>query len=217
MKKAIYKIENKINHKIYIGQSNNPTKRFKDHCRKNEKYKSLIHDAIIKYGEDNFSFEVIEWTEDYNNKEKFWIEYYRSLTPYGYNILKGGQEPPAHCGENSPNAKITFKVAQQIKKDLLNWKIPRKQIVKKYNISYDILRHINDGDSWKDENLSYPLRPMEKELNELRADKVIELLKTTKLTQKEIGQIVGWNRSAITMINLGKNHFRDDENYPIRK
>lgn len=28
MKKAIYKIENKINHKIYIGQSKNPKERF---------------------------------------------------------------------------------------------------------------------------------------------------------------------------------------------
>lgn len=217
MKKAIYKIENRVNHKIYIGQSSDPIRRFKEHCGKNENYSSLIRKAIIKYGQENFNFEVLEWTENYNDREKYWINYFRSLVPNGYNILPGGQEPPTLYGEDNGASKITNKIAEQIKKDLLNWKIPRKQIVKKYNISYDILRHINEGSSWKDKNLLYPLRPTEKEIDEIRANKVIELLKTTKLTQKEIGQIVGWNRSAITMINIGKNHFRNNENYPIRK
>ena len=54
-------------------------------------------------------------------------------------------------------------------------------------------------------------------INEWKADKVIELLKTTTLTQKEIGKQVGWNRSAVTMINIGENHFRENEKYPIRK
>ena len=41
--KAIYKIENKINHKIYIGQSNNPKRRrFLEHCNKAEEYTSLL-------------------------------------------------------------------------------------------------------------------------------------------------------------------------------
>lgn len=35
MKKAIYKIENKINHKIYIGQSIHPEHRFLEHSRGN--------------------------------------------------------------------------------------------------------------------------------------------------------------------------------------
>ena len=30
MKKAIYKITNKVNHKIYIGQSSQPEERFKN-------------------------------------------------------------------------------------------------------------------------------------------------------------------------------------------
>ena len=60
MKKAIYKIENKINHKIYIGQSVNPAKRFKQHCN-TSKYNSLITKAIEKYGENNFSLEILGW------------------------------------------------------------------------------------------------------------------------------------------------------------
>ena len=51
----------------------------------------------------------------------------------------------------------------------------------------------------------------------IKALKVIELLKNTKMSQKEIGQEVGWNRSAITMINIGKNHHQENLDYPIRK
>lgn len=216
MKKAIYKIENKINHKIYIGQSVNPAKRFKQHCN-TSKYNSLITKAIEKYGENNFSLEILGWYENYNEKEKEFIQQYRSLAPYGYNILKGGQDPPHGYGENNNFAKISNKIAENIKKDLLNWDIPRKQIIKKYKVTSDIVRHINDGTSWYDKDLTYPLRPTEKILNEKKADKIIELLQTTKLSHREIARLVGWSKSAVTMINIGKNHHKNNLEYPIRK
>ena len=216
MKKAIYKIENNINHKIYIGQSNNPKRRFIEHCSREEKYCSLIHSAILRYGKENFTFTILGWFEDYNEKEKYYISYYRSLTPNGYNIQEGGNEPPHYKGEFSTNVSITQEIADNIIADLKDWRILKKQIIKKYNVSYNIIRHINDGTAWRKEEEVYPLRPSENELNNLRAEKVIELLQTTTLTQKEIGQIVGWNRSAVTMINLGKNHRHENLSYPIR-
>ena len=217
MKKAIYKITNKVNNKIYIGQSKNPEMRWEAHCQKKERYESLIHKAIIHYGRENFTFEILGWFEDYNEKEKYYIQLYRSLTPYGYNIMTGGEVPPVHYGEENPAAKINNETAELIKKDLMNWSIPRKQIVKKYHVTHDIVRHINEGDSWRDCNLTYPLRPQEKELDKLKVEKVIELLTTTDLSQKEIGRRVGWNRSAVTMINTGKNHYNPDLTYPLRE
>lgn len=216
--KAIYKITNLINKKIYIGQSVNPQERWIDHIQGYDTNQiSLIHRAIEKYGKENFSFEVLGWFEDYNEKEKYYIQYYKCLAPYGYNIHVGGEEPPHYSGENNNFAKISNKTAEKVQKQLMNWDIPGKTIIKENHITKDIFRHINDGTSWHNENLSYPLRPTEKELNEIKADKVIKLLKETNLSQKEIGQIVGWNRSAITMINIGKNHPRDNITYPIRK
>ena len=217
MKKAIYKITNKINGKIYIGQSIHPQERFLAHCYKHENYKSLINDAINKYGKDNFDFEIIGWFEDYNEKEKYYIQYYRSLAPYGYNIARGGEEPPIRYGEDNGFAKISNEIAKKVREELLDWTIPRKQIIKKYHLTYDIIRHINDGTSWHDDDYKYPLRPTEVEINEWRADQVIDMLQHTKLTQKEIGKKVGWNRSAVTMINIGKNHYRENLEYPIRK
>lgn len=217
MKKAIYKVTNKVNQKIYIGQSVDPWRRFQVHCARKEKYTSLLNRAINHYGVENFQLEILGWFEDYNEKEKEYIAYYKCLSPHGYNIAPGGEEPPHGHGENNSFHKISAATANGIQQDLLNWSISRKSIVNKYKVTYNIVRHINDGDSWRREDLTYPLRPAEKVLNERRADKVIELLQTTTLSQTEIGRQVGWNRSAVTMINIGKNHHRDGLDYPIRK
>ena len=214
--KAIYKIENKINHKIYIGQSNDPNRRFNEHCEKSPKYRSLIHEAIIKYGKENFSFEILDWYEDYNEKEIEFIQQYRSLVPNGYNICEGGQSPPNGLGENNNFAKVSNEVAELIKKDLKNWKIPRRQIVKKYHITENIIRHINDGASWFDENEKYPLRPKESELNNIRAKKAIEMLILADIPQDKISAELGWGRSAVKEINAGRNHHDDRLIYPIR-
>ena len=212
MKKAIYKITNQLNGKIYIGQSKEPFKRFNQHCHKKENYSSLINRAIQKYGKENFSFEILGWFDDYNEKEKYYIKFYSSLVPHGYNLLPGGEEPPKGGG-----AKITKEMASNIQADCLNLTLSRRQIIKKYQITDNIIRHIIDGTAWKNEQLSYPLRPPEAELNNLKAEKVIQLLRETDFSQKEIGRAVGWSRSTITMINIGANHHQDDIDYPIRK
>ena len=96
----IYKIENLLNHKIYIGQTTKKraTDRFSQHrylARHPEQETSIsyLHRAMNKYGVHNFSFEVIEETEDslLNEREQYWIKEKNSLTPNGYNMTKGGE------------------------------------------------------------------------------------------------------------------------------
>lgn len=55
---GIYKITNKVNGKVYIDQSKNIEKRWKQHLGAKDNY--LIHRAIRKYGKDNFSFEIVQ-------------------------------------------------------------------------------------------------------------------------------------------------------------
>ena len=93
----IYKITNKLNNKVYIGQTiQKPIERFYQHCAKKcDKYilNMVIHKAIFKYGKDNFTFEVIEEVpkQQLNEREEYWIKYYNSYTD-GYNSTKGGQD-----------------------------------------------------------------------------------------------------------------------------
>ena len=95
---GIYKIINNINGKIYIGQSINIEKRIKEHfwkalCEKDISYNSILHQAIRKYGADNFDWEIIQECsiDEIDELEKYYISYYNSISPNGYNILSGGQ------------------------------------------------------------------------------------------------------------------------------
>lgn len=88
---GIYKITNIINNKSYIGQSIDIERRFKEHKESNRTSKYLRR-AINKYGLNNFTFEILEECDekDLSEKEKFWIKYYDSVPPKGYNLTKGG-------------------------------------------------------------------------------------------------------------------------------
>ncbi len=119
MIKAIYKITNLLNNKIYIGQSIHPGKRWKEHQQharaRDDNYP--IHLAINKYGANNFSFEILEWTEDYDNEEKRLINYFNSLVPCGYNIIEGGHSP-IMIGECNPRNTISNENVLNVIKEL---------------------------------------------------------------------------------------------------
>lgn len=89
----IYKITNDINGKIYIGKTNFPIeKRFKEHFRDAKKRcyeKRPLYSAMNKYGIEHFHIELIEETNNPEEREKFWIEKCRSFK-YGYNATLGG-------------------------------------------------------------------------------------------------------------------------------
>ena len=93
---GIYKITNKVNNKIYIGQSINIEQRFYTHCSDaiNRQDNNYFHNAIRKYGKENFYIEIIEecLEEELNEKEQFWISQYNSTDKkIGYNSSIGGE------------------------------------------------------------------------------------------------------------------------------
>lgn len=99
---GIYKIENLINGKVYIGQSSDIYKRWYNHKRTShtptlEGYNYPLYKAFRKYGIENFNFEIIEKCseEELNEKEMYYIEIYRSFTGFkdgnGYNQTLGGE------------------------------------------------------------------------------------------------------------------------------
>lgn len=135
IRKDIYIIKNDINTKVYIGQALDSKKRFQSHCKGNYD-NSLIDKAIQKYGKEHFWFEILEsQIENYNEREKYWIKYYNSKKPFGYNILDGGNEPPVFYGNDHQSVKISDEDVLKLKKDLLETQISLSQLAKKYNIS----------------------------------------------------------------------------------
>lgn len=85
----IYKTTNKINQKIYIGK--HQSSEYDDKYFGSGK---ILRRAIEKYGLDNFANEIIDTADtddELNEKEKYYIEHYKSI--YGkdcYNLAKGG-------------------------------------------------------------------------------------------------------------------------------
>jgi group I intron endonuclease len=95
----IYKITNKVNGKVYIGKTNllEPLERWVQHradYKRKKLEKRIIYQAMNKYGIDNFIFEVIEKTDNDIERERFYIEEYKSYVGFidcnGYNATLGG-------------------------------------------------------------------------------------------------------------------------------
>lgn len=96
---GIYKWENRINHKCYIGQSIDLNKRLAHHFSniKNDRYDNPLYRAIKKYGLENFDvtiIEVLEASDDLKSKlderEVYYIQKYNSYGKNGYNQTLGG-------------------------------------------------------------------------------------------------------------------------------
>lgn len=89
----IYQIVNDINGKLYVGKTEfSIEKRFKEHCQdafRDRNEKRPLYAAMRKYGIEHFKIELIEETDNPEEREIFWIEQKRSFKN-GYNATMGG-------------------------------------------------------------------------------------------------------------------------------
>lgn len=173
----------------------------------------MISAAIKKYGETNFCFEVLSQfknREDALKEEKQLIAEFGTLAPYGYNIHEGGGAPPMQ-------KKIDEQTAKKIINQLLDLTISRKTIANNNKVSYAIVENINCGKTWRQEDLQYPLRPNEHQVEYLRSQKIKDLLKNSLLSQEDIAKRMGLSKSEISNINTGKAFYDENDSYPLRK
>ena len=108
----IYKIENLINHKKYIGLTNNIIRRRNRHftdLRCNRHDNSFLQKEVNIFGLDNFSFEKIFEgdvdAKEIGEKEKYYINYYDSYYN-GYNQNQGGSFGPSNGGSHLTKSDI---------------------------------------------------------------------------------------------------------------
>lgn len=117
----IYITTNHINGKMYIGQ-----KKYD----KNNKWKSYLGSgialkrAIKKYGESNFSKDIIEeceTKETLDEREKYWIDYYNAVESDDfYNIASGGDGGNTIAGYSEEEKKNLSLQLSVVRKGIIN-------------------------------------------------------------------------------------------------
>lgn len=158
--RGIYKFVNKINKKIYIGQSTNLEERYKSHKRNynnpnSSGFNTHFYNALRKYGFDNFDYEIIIQSESFskeelNELEIYFIKKFDSFNS-GYNMNIGGNF-------TSSKKKLDIEIVEKIKKDLKNNTDTLTSIGEKYGVSTGLISMINNGKIWNKENEKYPIR-----------------------------------------------------------
>ena len=83
---GIYKITNPKG-KIYIGQSVNIKKRFKQYISLNCEQQIHLYNSFVKYGFESHILEIIEVCDisELNTRERYWQDYYSVLGKMGLN------------------------------------------------------------------------------------------------------------------------------------
>ena len=154
---GIYRITNLINNKVYIGQSKNIERRYKEHFLKKYRKsdKSYIHFAILHYGVENFKFEVIKETYDLNYWEMFLIQIHHSYEPeFGYNLTIGGNYGTRRLDDFVYTDEIKNKMSIKAKE---RWNKEREKIIScqnkgKYTKEWSDKRREIANRMWKNGN-----------------------------------------------------------------
>lgn len=99
----IYKVTNKINGKSYIGQSINALHERKKSHKHGMKFTNsfvYFHNALRKYGWDNFIWEILEncLNNKLNKREVYYIDKFNTFN-IGYNLTPGGDFNPMNIQE----------------------------------------------------------------------------------------------------------------------
>lgn len=219
MIKDIYIIKNRINNKVYIGQTVNPEQRWAQYksATKKKPEAQLITKAMNKYGFQNFWMEILEKNvSNYDEREQYWIKQFDCIAPNGYNLAEGGQS--SGHGIYSCSAKIKSEEdLMQLVEEIIVSEKSLKQLAQEYEISYGIINEINQGHSYYNPDLKYPLR----ESNKYSEEKIKQITYALKYeldkSLKKISEEYNCDSSFLNDINQGRAYFREYLTYPIRK
>lgn len=164
MKGIIYKIINKQNGLIYIGQTTTTLKRrwqgHKSALKSQIHHNELLQRAYNKYGIEPFEIFLIERCniEELDERERYWINYYDSTNrSKGYNFESGGNKLKKHSPETiekfilhsrGENNKLTSEQVIEIKKSIIAGET-LTEIGKKYNVSISCIYRIKKLENWK--------------------------------------------------------------------
>lgn len=128
---------------------------------------------------------------------------------------------PGVAGVNSGNSKFSQEDIKNIWRLLqFHPELSMKQIADKYHVYGSTIQNINQGKTYINSNLSYPLRESGQGKRKLDNEQVLQIIKEIKNNPKEslasIGRRMNISSKTVSSINCGTIYKQDNENYPIR-
>lgn len=203
--KYIYCFEcNKNNYK-YIGQSNDPERRKREHKstafnRNSRDYNIKFYQYIREFGWNTFKMNIIEECEDdiANEREKYWIK-----------------ELHADCNTQFMYDKIDEETVCKIKEDIINL-IPYSEIGKRYNVSVGYISMINNGHYHSENGVHYPL-VLKGCVDKSWMKNLIIALCTTKKSFRILAEELSFSEGKIKNFNYGKQNKLYWARYPLRE
>ena len=161
----IYCITNEINKKKYIGQTiQEYEKRWYRHIyelNNNKHMNKHLQSAWDKYGESNFSFEILETLKcnseeelrkSIDEKETFYISKWNLLNrEYGYNVAEGGSNGNNFAGKSEEELNEIKRKKSESMKGKNVGKYHSDESKKKMSESHKGEKNPNYGKQWDDE------------------------------------------------------------------
>ena len=108
----------------------------------------------------------------------------------------------------------TWEDYESLINDIVNTTIPFTKLQEKYGYSYSAIKRINEGIMHRQQDLEYPLRKVDQ--NKEKALMIIDLLKNSSLTTKQIAEQMNCSPNTVRRINNGISHHDNSITYPIR-
>ena len=188
----IYQIVNDINGKIYVGKTERSIEeRFREHCKdytRRDFEKRPLYRAMKKYGIEHFHIELLEETNNPEEREVYWIEQKRSFKD-GYNATLGGD------GKHY----IDYDLVIAMYLELQN----QNEVARRMGISSDTVHTIlksNDVDILKNSEVS--ARVTGKIINQYSLDgEYIQSFPSAKAAAESLGKISSTSNGASSHIS----------------
>lgn len=158
----IYKIENEVNHRKYIGLTNNIARRRSRHftdlrCHKHDN--SFLQKEFDIYGQDSFSF-TIEFEGDVTTNEISQLErdYIKKYDSYrnGYNQNEGGNFGPSNGGSHLTQSDV-FNILAALE----FMSRPGTVLGQIYDVSNTTISRIKKGENHSQYKAEYEKLPLE--------------------------------------------------------
>lgn len=196
-KAVVYRWVNNINGKTYIGSSVNLSVRLHKYysVKHLNKYKTPLHNALLKYGFENFTLEILEYCEQGINpvtREQYYLD---TLKPE-YNVLEqaGSSLGFKHRDETLEFFKNNRKVSEETRKNLslaATGRILTESDRKKISEARKGI-NLSDETRTKLSSVATALRGVSVVVQNLNTNEELEF---TNLT--EAGEYIGVSRTAV--------------------